>query len=269
QSDYNKAVNLLNQSKFQYEAAQNLYNEGAISQEELLKAKVAYENDSTTVNSFSNLDQTNVKSPITGTVTRVNTSQGRAANDTKNKEAMFVIEDLANLQMKVKIGEFDISKIAKGQTVKITADVMGDETVTGVVSTIAPTGELKDPASKEMVVPVTIDVNKGNTKLMAGVSAKADILIQRSEQVVSVPIDALMEDPTTGKNYIFLVKDKKLKKTEVALGVEGNFTVEIRTDKVKAGDVVVLSPTFDFTDGMLVSTEADMQQAGGKKKGAN
>lgn len=262
-SDYNKAVNSLNQSKFQYDASQSLYAEGAISQEELIRARTTYENDSTTVNSFSNMDQTNVKSPIAGTVTRVNTSQGRAANDTKDQEPMFVIEDLENLQMEVKIGEFDISKIVIGQKVSISADVIGDAVVTGVVSKIAPTGELKDPSGKEMVVPVTIDVDKGSSTLIAGVSASADILIQKSEKTLSVPIDALLQEPSTGKNCIFLVKDNKLKKIEVELGIEGNFNVEIHSDKVKTGDVVVLSPTFDFTDGMPVSTAANDQMGGG------
>lgn len=255
-ADYNKAVNMLNQSKFQYDAAQNLFAEGAISQEDLLKAKTAYENDSTTVNSFSNLDQTSIKSPIAGTVTRVNTSLGRAANDTKNKESMFVIEDLANLQMEVKIGEFDISKIQVGQTVKITAEVIGDESITGVVSKIAPTGELKDPSSKEMVVPVTIDVDKGDTSLIAGVSAKANILINKSENTLAVSVDAILEDPESGDNFVFTVKNSKLKKIPVTLGVEGDFNVEIFSDQIKAGEQVVLSPTLDYVDGMPVLVDA-------------
>jgi multidrug resistance efflux pump len=75
---------------------------------------------------------------------------------------MFVVEDLQNLKMNVKISEYDISKIQVGQKVTITAEVLGDDSVQGIVSRISPTGEQKDTTSTEMVIPVQIDVNKEN-----------------------------------------------------------------------------------------------------------
>ncbi len=253
QADYNKAVNLMEQSKFQYEAAQTLYAEGAISYEELQKCKVTYENDKINVNTYSKMDQTMIKSPITGTVTRINTSLGRAANDTKDKAPMFVIEDLDNLKMQVKVSEYDINQIKVGQSVEITAEVLGGESVQGIVSKIAPTGELKEMNSKEMVIPVTIDVDKDKKNLIAGVSAKAKILIQRNETALAVPVDALLDDPETGEYFIFKVVDNKLKKVSVKLGVEGNLSIEILTDEIQPKDMVVLGPTFDLVDDLVVA----------------
>ena len=155
------------------------YEEGAISKEEYIRAENAYKNDMITVNSLNVADKVNIKSPIAGTVTRVNVNIGRYANDTENNEPMFVVEDLQKLKMDVGISEYDISKIQVGQKVTITAEVLGNDSVEGIVSRISPTGEQKDAASKEMVIPVQIDINNEDSKLIAGVTAKAEIEIEK------------------------------------------------------------------------------------------
>lgn len=252
QDDYNKSVRALEQSKFNYEASKLLYEEGAISKEEYLRSKNAYENDRTTVSSYDMADKTNIKSPITGTVTRVNVNIGRFANDTEDNKPMFVIEDLQNLKMDVNISEYDISKIKVGQKVTITAEVLGSESVDGIVSRISPTGEQKDASSKEMVIPVQIDVVKGENNLIAGVTAKAKIEIDKKSKVLSVPIDSVLEDPDTEESFVLIVADTIIKKVPVKLGIEGDFHVEIISGDLSEQDQVVLSPTFEMADGMEV-----------------
>ncbi|MDF3002490.1 MAG: efflux transporter periplasmic adaptor subunit [Bacillota bacterium] len=253
EDDYQKSLTSLKQTKFNYEAAKQLYEEGAISKEDYVKAENQYETDQITVNAYNISDKVNIKSPIAGTVTRVNVNIGRYANDTENKEPMFVVEDLQNLKMNVRISEFDISKIKVGQKVKITSEMLGEQVVDGVISRISPSGELKDQSSKEMVIPVQIDVNKGNTNLIAGVTAKATIEIEKKSNVLSVPIDAILEDPNTGEIFVMILEGTKLKKTAVELGLEGDFNVEVTSAALSEGDQVVLNPTFDMTDGMEVT----------------
>lgn len=258
QDDYQKAATALKTSKFNYEASKMLYEEGAISQEEFLKSQSQYENDKITLNSFNIADKVNIKSPIAGTVTRVNVNIGRYANDREKSEPMFVVEDLQNLKMDVKISEYDINKIQVGQKVTITAEVLGDDSVEGVVSRISPTGELKDATSKEMVIPVQIEVKKDNSKLIAGVTAKAEIEIQKKTNVLSVPIDSILEDPDTGGSHVMVLNGTVLKKVPVELGIEGDFNVEVISGGIKKGDKVVLNPTFEMTDGMEVTPAPEM-----------
>jgi multidrug efflux pump subunit AcrA (membrane-fusion protein) len=168
------------------------------------------------------------------------------------------VEDLENLKMDVRISEYDISKIQVGQKVTITAEVLGGDSVEGTVSRISPTGELKDPTSKEMVIPVQIDVMKGNSKLIAGVTAKAKIEIEKKKDVISVPIDSILEDPDSGDSFVMVLEGTILKKVPVELGLEGDFNVEIASGDLKIGDLVVLNPTFDMTDGMEVAPAPEM-----------
>ncbi len=253
QDDYQKSLTALNESKFNYEASKSLYEEGAISKEEFIKAENQYQTDKITLNSYNIADKVNIKSPIAGTVTRVNVNIGRYANDKESNAPMFVVEDLKSLKMDVKISEYDINKIQVGQKVTITAEVLGEESVEGTVSRISPTGEKKDTSSKEMVIPVQIDVKKGNSNLIAGVTAKAKIEIEKHSGVLAVPIDAIAEDPNTGESYVMVLDKTKLKKVPVELGLEGDFNTEVISGELAEGDKVVLSPTFDMTDGMEVA----------------
>lgn len=251
QEEYNKAQIDLKELKRQYDLAKTLYDQGAKPEEEYLKAKSDYESAQAMITSYD-LTKKNITSPISGTVTRVNVTVGSNANDTENNQPMFIIEDLKNLQLKVNVSEYDISKIKVGQQVDITAEMLGDKTVKGVVSRIAPSGEQKKDGS-EMVVPVVISIDKGNSSLIAGVTAKANILIQKKENVLSVPVDAVLQDVSSGKNYVFVIKKNVLHKVEVKTGLEGDFNIEIISDKVKAKDQIVLAPTYSLTDGMAVT----------------
>nr|WP_315021210.1 efflux RND transporter periplasmic adaptor subunit [uncultured Aminipila sp.] len=254
---YSKAKITAAEAKRKYDDAKLLYEQGALPQNDYLEAKATYESDVLTLDTYD-FDKVNITSPIAGTVTRVNVTVGSNANNTSDNKSMFVIEDLQNLQLKVKVSEYDISRIKEGQTVTITSDVLGEGTASGVVSKIAPSGESKDGSggsngTSEMVIPVDINIDNTNKKLIAGVSAKAQILIQKKDNALAVPVDAILEDANDGTDYVFVIKNNKLNKIKVQTGIEGDFNIEVITDKLKSGDQVVLSPTFDLKNGMEVT----------------
>ncbi len=263
--EYSKAQISYSEAKRNYDNAKLLYEEGASPRTDYLAAKAAYDTARLTLDSINLTENANVTSPISGTVTRVNATVGKMANggNSGSSEPLFVIENIDKLQMKVRVSEYDISRIRVGQTAEISAEVLGDQTIPGVVSHISPTGEQRDSSSTEMVIPVIIDIDKGDTNLIAGVTAKATILIASAKDVLTVPIDAILEDPETGDSYIFLVnEDNTLSKVAVKVGIEGDLRTEITpldegdtAKKVQEGAQVLLSPTYDCQDGMSVTIQ--------------
>lgn len=255
--DIQVAQNNLESAKYDYETSKKLYDAGAISQQDFLRTQTAYENAKTSLASAktdkTTKDDREITSPIDGIVTRVNAKVGFTANQMQSGTALFVIEDLASLKMQVKASEYDISKIKVGQSVIISAEVLGNEKAEGVVSHIAPTGELKDSSGKEMVIPVKIDIKNAGSNLIAGVTAKADILVAERKGVVGVSLDSLLIDPVTGDTCLFTVsKDNVISKQVITAGLEGDFYVEITSDNIKDGDTIVLNPTSDMTDGQTI-----------------
>lgn len=253
--DIQQAENNLESAKFDYDANQKLYEEGAISYSEMEKSRTAYENAKSALASArtdrSVSEDLRITSPIDGVVTRVNAKVGFTANQMQSGTALFVIEDLSSLKMEVKASEYDISKIKLGQSVSITAEVLGSAPATGVVSHIAPTGEQKE-SGKEMVIPVEIDITPVEG-LFAGVTAKADILVAEAKDALCVPLEAVLSDQETGEDYVFVVdKKNKLKKQVIETGLEGDFYVEVVSGGLKEGDTIVLTPDETMADGQEI-----------------
>ncbi len=201
------------------------------------------------------LSECNIKSGINGTVTRVNSKVGRFADDTENSKPMFVIENIDRLQMKVNVSEYDISKIKEGQKVTVSAEVLGEETVEGVVSRISPTGEEKS-GTTERVIPIVIDITGQNDKLIAGINAKAKIHINESIDTLYVPLECIHDDGD-GKYSIYRVNEEnKIEIISVELGVENDVNIEIKGEGIDVGNKIIMSPDpTTMTEGTVVMVE--------------
>ncbi len=251
---YAQAAITVNQAKRAFDIAKDLYEQGASSQMEYLKAKDDYSSAVLNASSYNLKEATNITSPIGGTITRVNASVGKIAAGGSSSEPLFVVENLDNLQMKVGVGEYEIKNIKEGQMATITAEVLGDKEVKGMVTRISPTGERKDASTTEMVIPVTIEVEKGAKGLISGITAKAKILVDKRENTLTVPMDAVLENPETEETYVLRLDDNNIiEKVKVKVGLEGNLRVEVLETQLKEGDKVVLAPTLLMEEGSTVT----------------
>lgn len=267
--DKERARQDLELAEYEYNTNKALYEAGGLSQQEFLKFQTSYENSKTQLAALNAKTFTensdSIVSPIAGTVTRVNATLGLKANDTQNKGALFVVENLSTLEMNVKASEYDIGKINLGQPVEISAEVLGDKVVQGVVSHISPTGEVKESSSKEMVIPVRISITETDPKLIAGVTAKANILVNEVKSTLAVPLDAVSFDPATGEAAVFVAEKGVCRKVKVTLGLESDFFAELKEGKLKEGDPLILNPPEGLADGSAIIT--DTPQDGGEGEG--
>ncbi|MEG0215271.1 MAG: efflux RND transporter periplasmic adaptor subunit [Hungatella sp.] len=205
------------------------------------------------------LENTKITSPIAGTVVRVNTKVGRFADKIEDDKPMFIIENLDVLEMKIKVSEYSIGKIQVGQEASIRADILGGETVTGEVTDISPTGEEKGGGSTERVIPTTIRIAEKNTKLIAGITAKAQIALNESRDTLIVPISSLLQKEDG--LYLASVQNNMIKLIPVEHGVQNDIQTEvlaIEGSVIEEGTQVVISPTENLTDGLLVVVQPAM-----------
>lgn len=110
------------------------------------------------------LEKTEIKSEIDGTVVRVNSKVGQFADKVEDDKPIFSIENLDQLELEVKISEFSIGKVKEGQKALIGADILNGKKEEGEVIKISPTGEEKGGGSTERVIPTIIRVNTPDTK---------------------------------------------------------------------------------------------------------
>ena len=199
------------------------------------------------------LDNTQIRSTIDGTVVRVNSKVGQFADKVEDDKPILSIENLEQLELEIKVSEFSIGKVKVGQMATITADILDGETAEGQVIKISPTGEEKGGGSTERVIPTTIRVDGGSSKLIAGITAKAELLIREAKDVFTVPSSALFDDGEV--TYIAIVQDMKVRRIPVTTGVDGDVVVEvIPTDDtvLEEGMQVISNPGPHLVDGAAV-----------------
>lgn len=200
------------------------------------------------------LEDTQIKSPIDGTVVRVNTKVGRFADSVDNNtDPLFSIENLDVLEMEIKVSEYSIGKVEVGQEAVISADILDGSTVRGEVVSISPTGEEKGGGSSERVIPTKIRILDDNTKLIAGITAKAQIVLEESENALTVPLSAILEKE--GESFVLAVRDGAIHWMPVTVGVEGDVDAEILPAEGETLDdttQLVAAPNESLTEGMAV-----------------
>lgn len=280
-SGYEKAVQDFQTAQANYDRTKALYDSGSVSYVELetaqnnlndarrqrdsytLRDGVAVADDSYRLQVEKarfdyekveeQLEDTQIKSPIDGTVVRVNTKVGRFADTTENDAPIFIIENLEVLEMEIPVSEYSIGKVAVGQEADITADILDGQVAKGQVVSISPTGEERGGGSTERVIPTTIRIMDQNTKLIAGITARAEILLEESKDALSVPAAAILS--SGGEDYVQVVNDSQIHWVPVELGVEGDVDTEvIPADGENLGEssFVVSSPNEAYAEGMTV-----------------
>lgn len=282
-NDYAKAIQDLNTAQANYDRTKALFDGGSVPKVDLETAEnglhdAERECDSYTIKNGSavaddsyrlqiekakfdyekaveQLDNTILKAPIDGTVVRVNTKVGRFADKMENDAPLFVIENLDNLELEIKVSEYTIGKVAVGQEAEISADILNGETVHGEVISISPTGEEKGGGSSERVIPTKIRVTDQDTKLIAGITARASIVLEESENALTVPVSAVMEKD--GTNYVQEISDGTVSWVPVDIGVEGDVEMEIipvEGSSLDENSVLIAEPGEQYTDGMAVTS---------------
>ena len=174
------------------------------------------------------LEETEVTSPIDGTVVRVNSRVGRFADMVDDDKPLFAIDNLDNLEMKISVSEYSIGKVKLGQEAEITADILNGQTERGVIKAISPTGEEKGGGSTERVIPTTIRIQNTDTALIAGITARARIVLNRAENVWVVPVSAIIE--REDGTWLAAAEAGKARLIPVEKGVEGDVSAEISGD---------------------------------------
>lgn len=283
QQQYEQAVQALQNAQNAADRTAALFEIGGVSAEEQEKAQSALAEAQAAIKGFSvkdgkvqgsaselksietarnalarkqeALSDGKIISPIDGTVTRVNINVGRFADETDDNKPMFVVENLQQLQMKVNVSEYDIADIQTGQKAEITADVLKGQTVSGVVDRVSPTGELKEGSSAERVIPTVVRLTESNEALIAGINAKAEIIIEEVQNVLAVPIEAVADNGDGTGTVMRVKEDSTVETLSVKLGLETDLEMEVISDELQVGDQLLLNRD-GITDGMTVTINA-------------
>lgn len=238
-------------------------------------------------------------SPLNGVVADIPTRVGEYAVAGLSTTPLMTIADMSTINVEVNVDETEISNVEVGQQAKVKVDALGDKEVTAVVTQKNPLAVSKSDTqgglsnrvnvqeAKEFKVTVELrdmpdEIRNG---LRPGMSATATITTKTKNNVVAVPLEAIVEkappspSPTAGGSAptpapdgekpkslkgVYLLEGNKVRFIEVTTGITGEADIEV-TSGVKDGMEIVRGPSRvlkTLKDGMTVKRQE-------RKAGAN
>ena len=138
-------------------------------------------------NLYDTLEDYTIKSPIGGTVIYKETKAGDKLDNSNNSTVMAIVADMSIIKFDIAVDELDISKIALGQEVTVTADALDGKIFSGYIDYISVVGST---ANGVTTYPVTVIVNDPEG-LIPGMNVEAEIVVQSSKDTLMIPTTAL------------------------------------------------------------------------------
>ena len=242
-------------------------------------------------------------SPLNGVVADIPTRVGEFAVAGLSTTPLMTIADMSTINVEVNVDETEISNVEVGQQAKVKVDALGDKEIQAVVTQKNPLAVSKSDTqgglsnrvnvqeAKEFKVTIELRGMPDDVRnaLRPGMSATATITTKVKNNVVAVPLEAIVEKspspspspgstvaastptPLTGEKqksikgvYILDDKTNKVRFIEVTTGITGEADIEI-TSGVNTGMEIVRGPSRvlkTLKDGMKVKRQQ-------RKPGAN
>jgi HlyD family secretion protein len=199
------------------------------SRADLEQAQAAYAATSTVV------ARSNVRAPFAGTVYSLPVSQSEYV---QQGDLLLQLADLTRLQVRAYFDEPELGALHVGQPATIVWDALPDRQWHGRILRMPST--IINYQNTRNVGEVLLSVDDPDGKLLPNTNVKVTVTEQRLDHVLTIPREALHSD--NGKNYVYLLHGKVLRRQPVTVGSRNLTQVQVVSGLTK-NDTVALSTT--------------------------
>ncbi|MEX2497931.1 MAG: efflux RND transporter periplasmic adaptor subunit [Wenzhouxiangellaceae bacterium] len=219
-------------------------------QEALTQARAAL------AQSRDNLDRTEIRSPIDGIVIQLDVKPGEsviAGTTNIPGSTIAIIADTSSMLAKLQVDEADIARVSVDQIADIYAAAFPDTPLQGVVEKIATTARRAD-GQQNLSFEVDVRLlDADRVDVRSGMSARAEIFTESSEDALALPIQAVQYDDDSDNNrdnnrdsgeeqsFVFVDDNGTARRRAVRTGLSSDSHIEI-LDGLEAGERVVTGP---------------------------
>jgi RND family efflux transporter MFP subunit len=210
-------------------------NQLTMAQNQLRQAEAAVSSASS---SFSLL---NFSAPVSGYVTEINIKEGMYPLP---QQPAVAIASLDDLEISASVSEYLIGQLKEGDAVSYCISSLGDTVYQGVVKTVALA-----PGLASLTYPVTVALDKGQAKIKPGMFAEISIPSQHKEQVLVIPVAALIT--RGGKTQVAVLDGDLPYLREVTSGINNGAMVEI-VSGLSVGETVIIKGQHYIVEGEAV-----------------
>lgn len=192
------------------------------------------------------IDELTLRAPMDGVVLRRDGEIGEIAG-TGTNDVLFWVGQPRPLRIVAEVNEEDIPRVRAGQRVLLRSEGFRGQTLEASVAEITPKG---DPQTKTFRVYLALP---DNTPLLIGMSVEANIVTNEKKDVLLLPAEAILLD------HVFTVRDGRLQRTKVQLGLRGTRMIEV-TGGISDNAQVVSPASTQMRDGQRVRVDSSGQK---------
>jgi macrolide-specific efflux system membrane fusion protein len=236
------------QARARYEIAEDNLDNGVLGQsEDVLElnvdiaksgwetAKLSLESAKLSLESAKlNLDKAVITAPFDGLVADVTITEGEEISTASLATPAITLVGASGIEMQGNIDELNIASVKLGQTANITLDALPDEPVMGTVAFISPMGTV---LAGIVSYPTTISLENPSAELKDGMSATAEVAVERRDNVLLIPntvIQGTVQNP-----MVEVLVDGEQEERQIMLGLSDGANTEVLSGLVEGEKVVV------------------------------
>jgi len=159
----------------------------------------------------------------------------------RERQDLIHLPSSSSMKVDVKIREASLRKIHPGMPVRVTVEGLLARQFWGRVGKIGllPDAQMAWLNPDLKVYSTEIYLEDGTSVLRAGMSCRAEIIVEQYEQALYVPVQAVVR--VDGKPTAFLLRDGAPEPRKVEIGLDNNQMVRIISG-LREGEEVLLSP---------------------------
>ncbi|MBN1387776.1 MAG: efflux RND transporter periplasmic adaptor subunit [Bacteroidales bacterium] len=191
-------------------------------------------------------ENTVIYAPFSGVVTGKYFENGEmysgAPNTVAGKAAIVTLMQVNPVKAVVNISEQYMPLVKEGMDATIISDVFPDDKFKGTVSLVYPT---IDPMTRSFEVEITVP--NSNFKLKPGMFIRVSMFLGEEEAFV-VPSNVVLQQEGTNNRYIFVDRNGIAKRYQVKIGKRYDEMLEIISDDLAVGDMLVVDGQTKLTD---------------------
>ena len=192
----------LRQERANRKRIETMYDQNMASDQELEAALASYEIANSQLEQAKanlesrkdDLDKARIVAPQAGTVTSINKEVGDlAVGGMFQADVLMTVSDLSKMEVIVDVNENDVISVALGDTTEIEIDAFQDTVFYGIVTEIAHKAQSTAMGSQEQVTNFEVKITMINVPagIRPGMSATANIITDKKENVLAIPIQSL------------------------------------------------------------------------------
>jgi len=168
----------------------------------------------------STVDGMILEVPVKGGATVVET------NSFNDGTTIAVIADMSELIFEGSIDESEVGKLREGMEMNLTIGAIENMTFQAILEYIAPQGKKEQNGAVQFQIKAAVEAPEG-VLIRAGYSANGKIVLERKEDVLTIPESLILYDEAQQPYVEVAVGEQQFEKRNVELGLSDGLHVEI------------------------------------------